>query len=122
MNKIKAVIFDYDGIISESLNVKTDAFAEMYRPYGIEVEHKVIKYHEVHGSPIKKVTHIQNIIKKYNYGRSEVVFIGDATTGSDAARANQIKFIGRFKTNEEIKKEKYQVKDFTGFNKFLNTI
>ena len=29
--------------------MKTEAFAEMYRPYGSEVEQKVIDYHESHG-------------------------------------------------------------------------
>ena len=213
MSKIKAIIFDFDGIISDSLYVKTDAFAEMYRPYGADVEQKVIQHHEafggvsryekfriyhgeylseeiddrkvleladqfsalvldkvvaspcipgvhefickfydkydffistgtpqeeieivmnrknltpyfkeIHGSPTKKEMHVKQIMYKYGYDRSEVVFIGDATTDRDAARANQITFIGRFTTNEEIKKEKYQIKDFIGFNELLSTL
>ena len=49
MNKIKAVIFDYDGVIAESVNVKTDAFAELYKPYGTDIVQKVIKHHEANG-------------------------------------------------------------------------
>ena len=37
MNKIKAIIFDYDGVIAESVNVKTEAFAELYKHYGIDI-------------------------------------------------------------------------------------
>lgn len=213
MSNIKSIIFDFDGIISESLDVKTEAFAEMYRPYGKEVEKKVVNYHEehggvsryekfrffhknflseeiddqkvldladqfsslvldkvvasdyvpgvyefiknnfdnydffistgtpkeeidkvmerknltpyfkeIHGSPTKKDVHVKAIMRKYGYNVSEVVFIGDATTDRDAASANNIKFIGRYTTNEEIKKEKYQIKDFKGFNQLLKAL
>lgn len=213
MSRFKAIIFDYDGIISESLNLKTEAFAEMYRPYGSEVEQKVINYHEqnggvsryekfrhyhgeylntpiddtkveelaeqfsslvldkvvkaeyvpgvyefisqytknydffistgtpedevnvvvdrknlrpyfieVLGSPEKKKNHVKKIMDKYGYQPSEVVFIGDALTDRDAARANNIEFIGRFTTSEEIKKEKNLITDFTNFNEYLETL
>ena len=46
---IKAIIFDFDGVIVESVQVKTDAFAEIYHPYGQDVMQKVIKHHEAHG-------------------------------------------------------------------------
>mgnify|MGYP006077874289 FL=1 len=49
MNKIKAIIFDYDGVIAESVNVKTEAFAELYKPYGTDIVQKVIKHHEANG-------------------------------------------------------------------------
>lgn len=45
MGKIKAIIFDFDGVIADSVNVKTEAFAELYRPYGKEIEEKVVKHH-----------------------------------------------------------------------------
>ncbi len=49
MSKFKAIIFDYDGVISDSLDVKTEAFAEMYRPYGVDIEKKVVDHHESNG-------------------------------------------------------------------------
>lgn len=49
MNKIKAIIFDYDGVIAESVNVKTETFAKMYKPYGNEIVVKVMKHHEANG-------------------------------------------------------------------------
>lgn len=49
MNKTKAIIFDYDGVIAESVNVKTEAFAELYLPYGADVVKKVIAHHEANG-------------------------------------------------------------------------
>lgn len=49
MGNIEAIIFDYDGIIAESVNVKTKAFAEIFKPYGEEIVKKVIEHHEVNG-------------------------------------------------------------------------
>ena len=49
MNKIKVIIFDYDGVIAESVNVKTEAFAELYKPFGSKVVKKVIEHHEANG-------------------------------------------------------------------------
>jgi phosphoglycolate phosphatase-like HAD superfamily hydrolase len=49
MSKIKAIIFDYDGVIAESVNVKTEAFAELYKPFGKEIAKKIIEHHEANG-------------------------------------------------------------------------
>jgi HAD superfamily hydrolase (TIGR01549 family) len=40
-----AVFFDFDGVILDSVNVKTKAFAKMFRGYGPEVEKRVVEYH-----------------------------------------------------------------------------
>lgn len=210
MTRIRAIIFDFDGIITESLDVKTKAFAELYSEYGKDIEQKVIEHHmanggmsrfekfkfyhknflkleidskeveslsnqfstlvlekvsnspyvlgaddfikkyykkydffistgtpteeikvilknrglekyfiEVFGSPEYKTNHVKYILNKYKYKNSEVVFIGDATADRDAARANDIEFIGRFTTNEEILKEKYQVNNLVNLDKLI---
>ena len=41
LQMIKNIIFDYDGTIADSVNIKTEAFAELYRIYGKEIERKV---------------------------------------------------------------------------------
>ena len=46
---LKAIIFDFDGVIAESVSVKTEAFAEIYRPYGKEVVNKVVTHHLANG-------------------------------------------------------------------------
>ncbi|MBF0235935.1 MAG: HAD family hydrolase [Desulfamplus sp.] len=46
---LQAVFFDFDGVILDSVNVKTEAFAKMFRSYGSEIEKQVIEYHLVHG-------------------------------------------------------------------------
>lgn len=48
-DKYKAFFFDFDGVIVDSVNVKTDTFAEIYRPYGEKVVSQVISHHISHG-------------------------------------------------------------------------
>ncbi len=42
---IKAILFDFDGVILDSLDVKTQAFYDMYLPYGKEIAERVKKHH-----------------------------------------------------------------------------
>ena len=46
---IKNIFFDFDGVIVESVSAKTDAFEEMYLPYGKDIAAKVVEYHKLHG-------------------------------------------------------------------------
>ena len=39
----KVLIFDFDGVIADSVEVKTEAFASMYEPYGMDVVDKSVK-------------------------------------------------------------------------------
>lgn len=41
----QAVFFDFDGVILDSVDVKTRAFANMFQKYGPEVEKAVVQYH-----------------------------------------------------------------------------
>ena len=62
MNSIRAIIFDFDGIIVESVDIKTKAFAELYHSYGDEVVQKVVAHHEANGgmSRYEKIRHYHN--------------------------------------------------------------
>ena len=40
-----AVFFDFDGVILDSVDVKTNAFAKMFEKYGAKVKADVVKYH-----------------------------------------------------------------------------
>jgi phosphoglycolate phosphatase-like HAD superfamily hydrolase len=46
---IKAILFDFDGVILDSLEVKTKAFYEMYLPYGKDIAEKAAQHHLWHG-------------------------------------------------------------------------
>jgi phosphoglycolate phosphatase-like HAD superfamily hydrolase len=46
---IKAVIFDFDGVLVESVDVKTKAFAKLFEGYGTKVVQQVVDYHLANG-------------------------------------------------------------------------
>ena len=46
---LKGIIFDFDGVIAESVQVKTDAFASLYEQYGNNILTKVLKHHQANG-------------------------------------------------------------------------
>lgn len=46
LDKFKLIFWDFDGVIKESVSIKTDAFVELFRPYGDDVC-TMIKQHNV---------------------------------------------------------------------------
>ncbi len=44
-----AVVFDFDGVLVESVDVKTQAFSALYQPFGSGVVEKVVSWHLAHG-------------------------------------------------------------------------
>ena len=49
MRVIKNIFFDFDGVIIDSVRLKTDAFYQMYLPYGKEIAEQVVEDHTNHG-------------------------------------------------------------------------
>lgn len=47
--EFKAFIFDFDGVIADSVEVKTTAFATLFARFGNEIETKVVNHHRNHG-------------------------------------------------------------------------
>ena len=45
----QAIIFDFDGVVVESGDIKTQAFANLYRACGETVMAAVVRYHRMHG-------------------------------------------------------------------------
>ena len=41
----KAIVFDFDGTLVDTFEIKTKAFGEMYQKYGDKIHKKVINYH-----------------------------------------------------------------------------
>jgi len=58
----QAIFFDFDGVIIDSVDVKTRAFATIFRPYGPEAEKEAVNYHLARGglSRYKKFIHVFN--------------------------------------------------------------
>src|SRR3989338_6081547 len=63
---IKAVIFHFDGVLVESVDIKTNAFALLFKPEGKDVVRKVVGYHLKHGgiSRFEKFIYIYKAILK----------------------------------------------------------
>jgi len=57
IDNFQAILFDFDGVLAESMNVKTEAFEQLFKPYGNKVTKKVIKHHIENGgiSRYKKI-------------------------------------------------------------------
>jgi beta-phosphoglucomutase-like phosphatase (HAD superfamily) len=47
--RYEALFFDFDGVLADSVEVKTEAFAKLYEPYGPEIVAQVIDHHRRHG-------------------------------------------------------------------------
>jgi len=43
---IKGIIFDFDGVIVESTDIKTEAFVKLFETEGVSVVKKVVSYHK----------------------------------------------------------------------------
>jgi HAD superfamily hydrolase (TIGR01549 family) len=46
---IKTIFFDFDGVLAESVEVKTQAFRKLYLPYGEEIAQNVVNHHLQNG-------------------------------------------------------------------------
>lgn len=44
-----AVFFDFDGVVLDSVDVKTEAFSQMYASYGQDIQQQVVAYHIANG-------------------------------------------------------------------------
>lgn len=54
-----AVFFDFDGVIVDSVNIKTDAFRKLYEPYGDVISAQIVEHHLSHGGMTRnqKISH-----------------------------------------------------------------
>ena len=49
INNKSIFIFDFDGVLADSVNIKTLAFRELYKEYGDSVLSKVVEHHNANG-------------------------------------------------------------------------
>lgn len=82
LNEKSLVIFDFDGVLVDSVEVKTDAFAELYRPYGGGVVEKVINHHRAHGgvSRFDKFRHYHKFFLGVTLTEADMVNLSDRFT------------------------------------------
>jgi len=134
----QAIFFDFDGVILDSVNVKTRAFAKMYSSYGTEVERQVVEYHLAHGgvSRFEKFKYYEALfnkpatekkLKKLNNDFSALVlnevlkspFIEGAIETLEFVRRKKIfSFVVSGTPDEEIK----VIVDQRGLSKYFNEV
>jgi len=81
LSGLDAIIFDFDGVLVESVNVKTEAFGALYADYGAAVVRQVEDYHRAHGgiSRFEKFRYFQTqILGQPPLADSEVDELADA--------------------------------------------
>ena len=43
------IFWDFDGVIKESVSIKTDAYIKIFEPYGKNIQDLVKNHHEING-------------------------------------------------------------------------
>jgi len=90
-SNLKNIIFDFDGVILDSLDCKTEAFYQMYLPYGEDIAVKVKLYHLLNGgvSRFEKFKTWHNQYLKVTLSEKEIQDL--ANQFSDLVMENVIK-------------------------------
>ena len=64
MQKIKNILFDFDGVLADSVQVKSNAFFKLYIQYGDEIANEVLSHHEKNGG-MSRYTKFKHYHKEY---------------------------------------------------------
>lgn len=67
LSKYKAFFFDFDGVLADSVEVKTKAFAMLFEKFGSEIQNKVVEHHRTHGGMTRKekfIYYYQNYLNR----------------------------------------------------------
>ena len=76
---IKGIIFDFDGVIAESNQVKTDAFVELYSDHGADIVQRVLNHHEANGgiSRFEKIQYYHKTFLNIDLSEKEIMELAD---------------------------------------------
>lgn len=82
---IENIFFDFDGVIADSVNVKTKAFKQLYFEYGDEIAAKVVQHHQRNGGMSR--------FEKFKYYHKEYLGITLDDNGLDALTSSFSKLV-----------------------------
>ena len=76
---LKGIIFDFDGVIAQSVQVKTDAFSTLYMPYGNDIIKKVVEHHTANGglSRFEKIKYYHESFLNKPISKKEISDLAD---------------------------------------------
>ena len=109
--KIKNIFFDFDGVILDSFNCKTEAFASMYRKYGHDIEQAVIRYHLKNGgvSRFKKIKYWHKKYLNIDLDKKELDLVSYSESADSYKSLLKLKKIMRAKYAYLTYGEKYSI-------------
>lgn len=61
-NKVKCVIFDFDGVIKESADIKSKNFVEIFSDYSVEIQEQILRYH-IQNQGVSRMVKIRFILE-----------------------------------------------------------
>ena len=80
-------------------------------------------FREIHGTPKSKVEIIEDVLRRYSYGREEVVFVGDAESDRAAANKAGVFFILRMTSeNHHLHDCRWKAGDLTCLAELLQDV
>lgn len=71
---IQAIIFDFDGVIIDTTDIKTKAFRKIYAPFGTEIVEKAVDYHLHNGglSRYKKIEYLHKTLLNMDLSKHQI--------------------------------------------------
>jgi HAD superfamily hydrolase (TIGR01549 family) len=101
---MKNIIFDFDGVILDSVPVKTEAFRKLFEEFSDDRVEKLIEYHLLNGGKSRYI--------KIKYFFEEILF-------QNVSEDEILKYANRYSelTKEELTNPKYIIKDAIDFIK-----
>ncbi len=106
--KWQAVFFDFDGVILDSVDVKTKAFGEMFSKYGQDVEDAVVDYHLQNGgvSRFEKFRYYYQNLLNQNIDEDTLINLGKQFSNLVVEKVITSPFIpGALETLKRLKEE-----------------
>ncbi len=76
---IKTILWDFDGVILDSMRIKGDGFVELFKQYDLKCVKKIEKYHYQNGgvSRFDKIRYFYKKILKKNISDNEVLYLAN---------------------------------------------
>lgn len=65
LRNLQAVFFDFDGVLVDSVQIKLDAYREIFRPFGREAEEEITAYHLANGG-VDRFRKISYVLQKFS--------------------------------------------------------
>jgi phosphoglycolate phosphatase-like HAD superfamily hydrolase len=108
---VRALVLDFDGVVLESNDVKTDAFVELYAQYGVEIVARVREHHlqNLGISRFKKFSWIAEHILKRPITESESVALGEQFSALALAKVLEAPMVSGAKASLAFLSERYPI-------------